>query len=228
MAGLNIGAGLTAGQRDLAAAHEIAAAGEVREGIVALHRQRDTAERVVEVGDAAHVERGVAVDVQPVKQVRHGLACESGAGGQPVAIGIGQGKLGARRAADIAAFIENGDVAHRVARDGDERHLIAVRIEHGEQDDVRLIVVAVGQGGGGLLVRVDADEQKVHEPVLIAVVFPVVIDGVLVKDAAVRADGGRLGGFAAQDAAPVQPDAEHRQAQRERNAHQNEKQQQGS
>ena len=45
---------------------------------------------------------------------------------------------------------------------------------------------------------------------------------------AVRADGGRLGGFAAQDAAPVQPDAEHRQAQRERNAHQNEKQQQGS
>ena len=162
-----------------------------------------------------------------MEQGGHRLAAQLAADGQAVAVGIGQGNLGMGHPLLVPVVLQNGDIAHGITGDRDQRHLVVHRVQRRQKDHVRLIVAAVGLGLTELFVSVHTHQQQVHHAILIAVVLPVPIHGIAVQLGIVAlVNGGSLDGPAAQDAAAVEPDAEYRGAQQQRHRHQNDEQQQ--
>ena len=130
------------------------------------------------------------------------------------------------RAGYLTVLVQHRNIAHGVPGHGDQCHPVGVGVQGRHQDHVRLVVAAIGQGRGRLIVGIHADQQQIHHMVLIAVVFAVVEDGVAVQ--LLRAAGGNGGGRASvpQTAAPVEPDARHNGAQHRRHRHEDDENQQ--
>ena len=132
------------------------------------------ADAVDELADALHIDRAVDRDRQIVKQARDSRARQLTAALRPVAVGVGKRQLRRSRADVLTRAVENVECAHRVARDGDERHLLVAQIEHRQDVHIRLVSVAVDAVGILLDLLVHAHEQDRDDVGIIAVELPVV------------------------------------------------------
>ena len=137
-------------------------------------RDRHAADAVDELADALHIDRAVDRDRQVVKQARDSRARQLTAALRPVAVGIGKRQLRRSRADMLARAVENIERAHRVARDGDERHLLVAQVEHRKDVRIRLVGVAVDAAGILLDLLVHAHEQD-RDDIGVVAVEPVIV-----------------------------------------------------